>query len=133
MNKAEQFSKNFSKNIKKEDAIRLYREFKEKFKNKKDKYKNNPFFGKYIKQCELMYEVIVSWYKREYQAPWQMIGAVTAALLYVLNPVDFVPDFIPVIGLIDDAFIIALCFKLVNNELINYCDQKGLNKEEYGL
>ena len=33
-------------------------------------------------------------------------------LAYVLSPIDLIPDFIPVIGYLDDVFIIALGIKL---------------------
>ena len=40
--------------------------------------------------------------------PLKYGAIVTAALLYLLNPFDAVPDMIPVAGLADDAGVIAL-------------------------
>lgn len=34
-------------------------------------------------------------------------------LLYVLSPLDLIPDFIPIIGYIDDAMVVAACLALV--------------------
>ena len=71
--------------------------------------------------------------KRVYRLPWKIIAAITAALLYVINPWDIIPDFIPVVGYVDDALVIALCLKLVRSELLDYCDFKGIDPVEYGI
>jgi uncharacterized membrane protein YkvA (DUF1232 family) len=41
-----------------------------------------------------------------------LLGAVVA---YIVSPIDIVPDFIPVIGQIDDVYLVALCLlRLLN-------------------
>lgn len=40
-----------------------------------------------------------------------------AALIYVLSPVDFIPDFIPGIGLIDDAAVLAFLLHSMAQDL----------------
>jgi uncharacterized membrane protein YkvA (DUF1232 family) len=42
---------------------------------------------------------------------------IVAALLYLISPVDFVPDWIPVAGLLDDAGIAALVLDYVLKRL----------------
>lgn len=46
-------------------------------------------------------------------APWYVKLLVTAGLLYLLSPIDLIPDFIPVLGQLDDALLIAGLLKLV--------------------
>jgi uncharacterized membrane protein YkvA (DUF1232 family) len=45
------------------------------------------------------------------------LASVAAALLYVLSPVDLVPDFIPGIGLIDDMAVLALLLHALAQDL----------------
>jgi len=54
------------------------------------------------------------------QIPFWIIAAIVAALLYVLSPVDLIPDFIPGLGYVDDALIMAACIKMVEKDLRSY-------------
>lgn len=85
------------------------------------------------RRARLMWELLVDWKQGKYKAPWRTIAAIVAAILYVLLPVDLIPDFIPVVGFIDDAFIVTLCFRAIASDLRRYCKHRGLPKEDYGL
>ena len=50
---------------------------------------------------------------------------IVAALLYLISPVDFVPDWIPVAGLLDDAGIAALVLDYV----LKHMDDKKAGRE----
>lgn len=39
------------------------------------------------------------------------------ALLYILNPIDAVPDFLSIFGFLDDAAILALITHLLNEDI----------------
>lgn len=56
--------------------------------------------------------------------PWRVISAIGASLLYLLLPFDAIADFFPLIGLLDDAFIIGLCIKSFNDEIEKYREWK---------
>jgi uncharacterized membrane protein YkvA (DUF1232 family) len=42
------------------------------------------------------------------KTPWDAIFSLIVALLYGASPIDLIPDVIPVIGWVDDAFIVPL-------------------------
>ena len=62
---------------------------------------------------------------RDPRAPWyaKAIGAATVA--YALSPIDLIPDFIPVLGLVDDIillpFAIALAVKMIPAGVMEEC------------
>jgi uncharacterized membrane protein YkvA (DUF1232 family) len=63
------------------------------------------------------------------EVPYWAIGAVALALLYLINPLDVLPDVILGIGYLDDATVIAFCMKLIENEIEKYQTWKGTPNE----
>lgn len=50
-----------------------------------------------------------AWRRKEYgQAPWRSILLGIAAALYFINPMDLVPDFLLIVGYIDDVTLLTL-------------------------
>ena len=45
------------------------------------------------------------------RVPWQAKAAVVVAGLWVLSPVDLLPEFLPVIGPLDDIVVVALALR----------------------
>ncbi len=56
--------------------------------------------------------------------PYGSIIAALAGILYFLSPIDFIPDFIPGIGLVDDVFVIGLVLKQIHIDLVRYEEWK---------
>lgn len=52
--------------------------------------------------------------------PRWTLSAAVFTLLYVLNPLDLIPDAIPGIGVLDDAALVSLCLVLVEQDLLAY-------------
>lgn len=77
--------------------------------------------GKYLRNVELLISLVRDYWTGEYRAiPWWALSAMVFTLLYVVSPVDLIPDFIPVIGYLDDAAVISVCLKLVEQQLETY-------------
>jgi uncharacterized membrane protein YkvA (DUF1232 family) len=55
-----------------------------------------------------------------YEVPFRSLAAIAVTLLYLANPFDLIPDFIPGIGFIDDVFIVTLCVKFIGTDLDRY-------------
>lgn len=62
--------------------------------------------------------------------PWWAIAAVVFSLIYALSPIDLIPDFIPVIGLMDDAAVFALCVGLVEKDLKRYAEWRARRRAD---
>ncbi|MFV8572083.1 YkvA family protein [Marinobacter sp. SBS5] len=79
---------------------------------------------------KLMFSLIRDYWNGRYRTvPWKTIAAVAGALLYVLNPLDIIPDLIFGFGFIDDAGVVALCLKLIESDLHKYAAWKELSAQ----
>lgn len=77
--------------------------------------------GKLREDIELMFSLLKDYWNGDYrEISWGTIASIVVALLYVLSPIDLVPDVIPVIGLMDDAAMVTLCLSLINKDLEKY-------------
>lgn len=59
-----------------------------------------------------------AWSSRAYtRVPWGTLVIALAAVLYFVNPLDLAPDFIPVVGYLDDATVMAFVIRSIQKEL----------------
>jgi uncharacterized membrane protein YkvA (DUF1232 family) len=75
-------------------------------------------FGETWPYLLAMIRVIRDYQRGEYRdltAPKLLI--IIAAIIYFVSPFDVIPDWIPVLGHIDDAFVITLALKSVRSDL----------------
>lgn len=69
----------------------------------------------------LLLELVLDVRRGRYrEAPVWTLSAVGVALLYVLNPLDLIPDTLPLLGLVDDAAVVSACLSLVEQDLRTY-------------
>jgi uncharacterized membrane protein YkvA (DUF1232 family) len=68
------------------------------------------------------------------QTPWYVKLILTGGLLYILVPVDFIADTIPLFGWLDDfavaSFIVALALRLVPKEVMERVKRKQFGVDE---
>lgn len=74
--------------------------------------------GKLKDDLRLLQALCLAYWRGEYRAirPKSMISIV-AGLMYFLSPLDAIPDFIPVFGMIDDIAVLAWIMKTLDDEL----------------
>lgn len=52
--------------------------------------------------------------------PWPALGWMLAALVYLLSPLDLIPDVLMAVGLVDDALIVGWLLTRVDRALEGY-------------
>lgn len=66
----------------------------------------------------LLARLLKAWKRGSYRGlSMRTIVSLAAALLYIASPIDLLPDFIPGIGLIDDAAMLALLLHSLAQDL----------------
>jgi uncharacterized membrane protein YkvA (DUF1232 family) len=113
-----------SKKIKKEDLQKVLSKQKEIEKT----FQSNGLLEGFLFDIELLISLIKDYDSGNYQKiPWESVAGILTTLLYVISPVDLIPDFIPVAGTLDDAVVVAVCLKLVKKDLDAYAFWKTKN------
>ena len=54
--------------------------------------------------------------------PWKTICLLVAGLIYFIYPIDFIPDFIPIAGIIDDVALIAWIYDSIREDIDNFLE-----------
>lgn len=77
-----------------------------------EKIVSNGSLSKFMKDVKLYFRMLSDVSSRRYtRVPKGTVAAIIGTLLYVLSPVDLIPDVIPVVGYLDDAAVLGLCLK----------------------
>lgn len=95
-----------------------------------DRFSGGGPLGRFLEDFRLLMGLLSDYWKGEYRKmPWWVIASIVFTLLYVLNPVDLIPDFIPVLGQLDDAAVMGACLYLIEQELHEYKQWKKENPQ----
>src|SRR4030088_2807413 len=74
---------------------------------------------------------------RDPRTPWYARAIAAAVVAYALSPIDLIPDFIPVIGLMDDLIVVplgfALALKLIPAPVMADCRSQALAADKLPL
>ncbi|UJH89712.1 DUF1232 domain-containing protein [Antarcticibacterium sp. 1MA-6-2] len=98
-----------------------------------DKIQSSNVLKKYTELGKVMIGMLKDYRNGIYSnVPWFTIAAIAFGLLYILNPFDLIPDFIPGIGYVDDFAVLTFSLRFIETDIHNYLDWKldEGNKEE---
>lgn len=77
--------------------------------------------AQFFDDIKTMCDMVKAWAKKEYTGiPVKTIGMIILTLVYVFSPVDIIPDFIPGIGLMDDAAMVGLCLAAARSDINDF-------------
>ncbi|GHA41267.1 hypothetical protein GCM10007103_23370 [Salinimicrobium marinum] len=94
------------------------------------KISNAGSLKKFTELGKLMFGLLSDFRKGDYtKIPWFSVAAIGMALLYVFNPLDIVPDFLPGVGYVDDFLILTVVLRFIETDLHEYLDWKIAKKE----
>ncbi len=89
--------------------------------------------GRLVEDGQLFLSLVKDYWRREYRhVPRWTLTAVAFSLLYVLNPMDLIPDALPGVGLVDDAAVLSLTLLMVEQDLYDYKRWKAQQNVDRG-
>ena len=96
-----------------------------------DKLRKMPAIGKLVDDIATAIELVKDFIDGRYRrVPTPVIISTLAGLLYIISPIDIIPDFIPVFGWVDDALVFTLVlYAGLSAELSKYRKWKEPQKE----
>lgn len=86
--------------------------------------------GKHARLCHIL---LSEWWEKKCELSEKAVTAITFALLYLIDPADVIPDQTPLIGWLDDAYVMKICINLVRDELHECVESRGWKLEDHGL
>ena len=82
---------------------------------------SNETLRRYLNDIKLYFQMLGDIFTGKYKkVPVGTIAAIIGTLLYVLIPTDLIPDFIPVVGYLDDAAMLRLCLTFTRFDVAEY-------------
>ncbi len=66
---------------------------------------------------------------RDKRTPWYAKAMVVLVLAYIVSPIDIIPDFIPVVGLLDEAILVPIALYFIFKLIPDSVKQDHLCKE----
>lgn len=86
-----------------------------------NKLETVPKAGSYLAELPRMISLLKDYIQKDYtETPKKTLIFIVAALLYLVNPKDIIPDKYLGVGLLDDAAVIAACIALTKGDLEAY-------------
>ena len=89
-----------------------------------------PKAGVYLAEVPRMIALLKDYIQKDYtEVPKKSLIFIVAALLYLVNPKDIIPDKFIGVGLLDDAAVVAACISLTKADLDAYDAWKDAKAE----
>ena len=85
--------------------------------------------GGQFESFQLTWSLLQDYWAGKYTSiPWKLIASTGFAVAYLISPLDIIPDFLPIVGFVDDASVFALVVSSFQSELSAYKKWKKKQK-----
>jgi uncharacterized membrane protein YkvA (DUF1232 family) len=87
----------------------------------RNKFLTHGPLSRFVEDGKLLISVVKDYLAGKYRViPWGVIASIVFSLIYVLNPLDLVPDVLPIIGQVDDVAVMGAVLLMVEQDLHKY-------------
>lgn len=82
--------------------------------------------GEFADELGALLRLLRAWVRGRYKVvPWKTIVYALVAVIYFVNPLDLLPDFLPMVGLVDDATVVAFVIRSIGKDLQKFREWEG--------
>ena len=87
-------------------------------------------FDKIWDELSFMFSMAKDWITGKYKdVSFTTMITILGGIIYFLSPIDIIPDFIPIIGYLDDLYILSTVIDRVKEEIEKYKLWKKINSK----
>ncbi len=97
-------------------------ELVQKVLDKLSKVGDNPKVQKFIQPIRIFVRMIKAHFKGQYKIAFNTLGLIVLALMYFLSPVDFIPDFLGILGFADDLSVVLAVYAKIKDEVEQFLE-----------
>jgi uncharacterized membrane protein YkvA (DUF1232 family) len=73
-------------------------------------------------------------FKRKYRkTPWGTLTGGIFSILYLLNPLDIIPEALPIIGIVDDTLVFGVFLALLSRDVKKYLLWKSSHEKSNSI
>lgn len=81
----------------------------------------NKTFSTLLNQLSVFLRMVRAYASKEYpDLPWRSLVSIVAGILYFIMPLDLIPDYIPVVGFMDDMAVLAWVYRNVEKDVDDF-------------
>jgi len=90
----------------------------EAMKKAKSKEKPSGPVAELLENLKSVFRLLQAYFNKQYTAiPWGSIAMLVGAVIYFVSPIDLMPDWFPLSGLIDDAAVLMFVIRQIQTDL----------------
>ena len=100
----------------------------------REKVETSSVLGREIAKVRLLLMLLKDYWEGNYtELPYRTIIAIVVALLYILNPIDLIPDIIPILGQMDDLAMLMFVWKMISEDVKDYALWRVRNSDDENI
>ena len=100
----------------------------------REKVESSSVLSKEFAKVRLLLMLLKDYWEGNYtELPYRTIIAIVVALLYILNPIDLIPDIIPILGQMDDLAMLMFVWKMISEDVKDYALWKAESTKDQSV